>query len=57
MIQMGHGSGGRMMHQLIRDYFVPAFDLKSLNDSAVIDNLPQGKLALAGSDDYFFRHD
>ena len=35
-----------MMHQLIRDYFVPAFDLKSMNDSAVIDSVPQGKLAL-----------
>jgi hydrogenase expression/formation protein HypE len=35
-----------MMHQLIKDYFVPAFDLKSLHDSAVIDDLPKGKLAV-----------
>ncbi len=35
-----------MMHQLIKDYFVPAFDLESLHDSAVIDNLPQGRLAV-----------
>jgi hydrogenase expression/formation protein HypE len=35
-----------MMHQLIRDYFVPAFDLKSLHDSAVIDALPYGKVAI-----------
>jgi len=35
-----------MMHQLIRDYFVPTFDLKTLHDSAVIDNLPPGKLAV-----------
>jgi hydrogenase expression/formation protein HypE len=35
-----------MMHQLIKDYFVPAFDLKSLHDSAVIDNLPHGRLAV-----------
>jgi len=46
LIQLSHGSGGRMMHQLIRDYFVPAFDLQSLHDSAVIDNLPKGKLAV-----------
>jgi hydrogenase expression/formation protein HypE len=35
-----------MMHQMIRDYFVPAFDLKTLHDSAVIDNLPKGKIAI-----------
>ena len=46
LIQLSHGSGGRMMHQLIRDYFVPAFDLESLHDSAVIANLPQGRLAV-----------
>lgn len=34
------------MHQLIKDYFVPAFDLESLHDSAVIDNLPHGRLAV-----------
>jgi hydrogenase expression/formation protein HypE len=36
-ILLGHGSGGRIMHQLIREYFAPEFDLKELNDSAVID--------------------
>jgi hydrogenase expression/formation protein HypE len=46
LIQLGHGSGGRMMHQLIKDYFVPAFDLKTLNDSAVIDNEFKGKIAV-----------
>lgn len=46
LIQLSHGSGGRMMHQLIRDYFVPAFDLKSLNDSAVIDALCKGRIAI-----------
>lgn len=46
LIQLSHGSGGRMMHQLIRDYFVPAFDLNTLHDSAVIDCLPHGKLAV-----------
>jgi len=34
------------MHQLIIDYFVPAFDLGALHDSAVIANLPQGRLAV-----------
>jgi len=34
------------MHQLIKDYFVPAFDLGALHDSAVIANLPQGRLAV-----------
>ena len=46
LVQLSHGSGGRMMHQMIRDYFVPAFDLKTLHDSAVIDSLPSGKIAI-----------
>jgi hydrogenase expression/formation protein HypE len=46
LIQLGHGSGGRMMHQLIRDYFVPAFDLTTLNDSAIIENSFKGKIAV-----------
>ena len=46
LVQLSHGSGGRMMHQLISDYFVPAFDLKTLNDSAVIDDLCKGKIAV-----------
>lgn len=36
-ILLGHGSGGKLMHYLIREYFVPEFDLKELNDSAVIE--------------------
>ncbi|MBI5102165.1 MAG: hydrogenase expression/formation protein HypE [Nitrospirae bacterium] len=46
LIHLGHGSGGRMMHQLIRDYMAPAFEMKSLNDSAVVDTLPPGRIAL-----------
>jgi hydrogenase expression/formation protein HypE len=46
LIQLGHGSGGRMMHRLIRDYFVPAFDLMTLNDSAVIENSFRGRIAV-----------
>jgi hydrogenase expression/formation protein HypE len=46
LIQLSHGSGGRMMHELIRDYFVPAFDLKSLHDSAAVENVPDCRLAI-----------
>lgn len=44
-ILLGHGSGGRMMYQLIREYFVPEFELKSLNDSAVLDGINNGRIA------------
>jgi hydrogenase expression/formation protein HypE len=44
-ILLGHGSGGRMMHQLIREYFVPEFELKLLNDSAVLEEINHGKIA------------
>jgi len=33
------------MHQLIREYFVPEFELKSLNDSAVLEEINHGKIA------------
>lgn len=46
LIKMGHGSGGRMMHRLVRDYFAPAFDMKTLNDSAIIDNVSAGRIAV-----------
>ncbi len=44
-ILLGHGSGGTMMHRLIREHFVPEFELKSLNDSAVLEGINQGKIA------------
>jgi len=44
-ILLGHGSGGKMMNQLIRGYFVPEFGLKSLNDSAVLEEINHGKIA------------
>jgi hydrogenase expression/formation protein HypE len=44
-ILLGHGSGGRLMHQLIREYFVPEFDLKSLNDSAVLESTNDRRIA------------
>lgn len=45
-ILLGHGSGGRLMYQLIREHFVPEFELKSLNDSAVLEGINQGRIAL-----------
>ncbi|MBI5074058.1 MAG: hydrogenase expression/formation protein HypE [Nitrospirae bacterium] len=45
-IQLSHGGGGRLMHQLVRDYFVPSFHLQTLNDSAVVEGMPAGKIAL-----------
>ncbi len=44
-ILLGHGSGGTMMYNLIREFFVPEFDLTSLNDSAVLDGISNGKIA------------
>ena len=46
-ILLGHGSGGRLMHQLIREYIAPQFDMKVLADSAVLDSaaLAGGKIA------------
>jgi hydrogenase expression/formation protein HypE len=46
LIQLGHGSGGKMMHRLIREHFVPAFDLATLNDSAIIENSFRGRIAV-----------
>jgi hydrogenase expression/formation protein HypE len=34
------------MHKLISEYFAPAFNLKTLNDSAIIGPVAEGKLAL-----------
>ncbi len=44
-ILLGHGSGGRLMYQLIREHFMPKFGMKSLNDSAVLKGINKGKLA------------
>ena len=45
-VQIGHGGGGRLMHQLIHEYIAPAFNLRELNDSAVVEGLPAGRVAL-----------
>lgn len=44
-ILLGHGSGGKLMYQLIREHFVPEFELKALNDSAVLEGMKGGKIA------------
>ena len=35
-----------MMHQLIAEYFVPAFDLGNLGDSAIVPNICSGRIAI-----------
>ncbi len=36
-ILMGHGSGGRMMHELVSGHFAPAFEIEGVADAAVLD--------------------
>ncbi len=43
-ILLGHGSGGKLMHELITRHFSPAFGIKGSGDSAVLD-VPPGRLA------------
>ncbi|HWR73715.1 MAG TPA: hydrogenase expression/formation protein HypE [Nitrospirota bacterium] len=43
-ILLGHGSGGKLMHELIREHFSPAFGISGVGDSAVI-NVPANRLA------------
>jgi hydrogenase expression/formation protein HypE len=43
-ILLGHGSGGKLMHELIRRYFSPAFGVRGSGDSAVI-TVPSQRLA------------
>ena len=45
-VQLSHGGGGRLMHQLVRDFFVPAFDLQTLNDSAIVERPSSGRVAV-----------
>src|SRR4030043_889339 len=44
-ILLGHGSGGRLMYQLIREHLVPEFELKSLNDAAVLEVTKHRRIA------------
>lgn len=43
-ILLGHGSGGKLMHALIREHFSPAFGIEGAGDSAIV-NFPAGRLA------------
>ena len=48
-ILLAHGSGGILSHELVRDVFVRRFAnpiLNDLGDSAVLDELPAGRVAL-----------
>jgi hydrogenase expression/formation protein HypE len=45
-ILLGHGSGGRLMHELIREHLAPAFGIGDVADSAVLDMPGGGRLAL-----------
>lgn len=36
-ILLGHGSGGRLMHELISEHFGPAFKMEGFGDSAILD--------------------
>jgi hydrogenase expression/formation protein HypE len=43
-ILLGHGSGGKLMHELISRHFSPAFGIEGAGDSAIID-VPFRRLA------------
>ncbi len=45
-ILLGHGSGGRLMHELIAGHFAPGFGIEGAADSAVLDMPEGGRLAL-----------
>jgi hydrogenase expression/formation protein HypE len=50
-ILLGHGSGGRMMHELISEHFAPAFGIKGVSDAAVLD-MPDGAHLAMTTDSY-----
>ncbi len=43
-ILLGHGSGGKLMHELIKNHFSPAFGITGSGDSAIVD-IPANRLA------------
>lgn len=50
-ILLGHGSGGRLMHDLIRSRFGPRFGIESVSDSALLD-IPRGSRLAFTTDSY-----
>ncbi len=48
-VLLGHGSGGRLTGELVREVFLPAFhnpELEQLSDAAILPALPAGRPAL-----------
>lgn len=45
-ILMGHGSGGSLMHQLIKEHLAPVLGVSTLNDSAVMECESSGRIAV-----------
>ena len=43
-VRLGHGSGGKMMHELVEMHFGPAFGMSGFGDSAIL-NIPPQRLA------------
>jgi hydrogenase expression/formation protein HypE len=43
-ILLGHGSGGKLMHELIKEHFSPAFGIEDAGDSAMV-NVQSNRLA------------
>lgn len=50
-ILLGHGSGGKLMHELIRKHFSPAFGIEGSGDSAII-NIPGSTRVACTTDSY-----
>ncbi len=45
-ILLGHGSGGKLMYELIKKHIAPVFELSSLMDSAIVSLNHSGKIAI-----------
>ena len=50
-ILMGHGSGGKMMHDLVSTRLAPAFGIEGMADSVVLD-VPEGARIAMSTDSY-----
>ncbi len=53
-ILLGHGSGGRMMHELVSSRFAPAFEIEGVADAAVLElGAGHGPVRIAMSTDSY----
>ncbi len=50
-ILLGHGSGGKMMHDLVSAHFAPAFGIEGVADAAVL-KFPKGARIALSTDSY-----